>query len=179
MIVVFLAPALMLYSTFVLYPIIQSTRYSLYDWNGLESLDNFVGLDNFRRAFSDANFTAALKHNVIIIVLSLALQIPFALGLAMLLNSRIKGRAVLRTLFFAPYVLSEVVTGVVWRQILASERSARRDDDIGGPWRADAGLALRSRRRAVRVVLRHLVEVLRVPHGDPARRSPTDPEGAR
>ena len=118
MILAFLAPALLLYGTFVLYPIIQSTRYSLYDWNGLESLDNFVGLDNFRRAFSDANFTAALKHNVIIIVLSLALQVPFALGLAMLLNSRIKGRAVLRTLFFAPYVLSEVVTGVVWRQIL-------------------------------------------------------------
>ncbi len=53
-----------------------------------------------------------------IIVLSLAFQIPFALGLAMLLNSRIKGRAMLRTLFFAPYVLSEVVTGVVWRQML-------------------------------------------------------------
>jgi raffinose/stachyose/melibiose transport system permease protein len=118
MIVAFLAPALLLYSVFVLYPIAQSTRYSLYDWNGLEALDKFVGLDNFRRAFHDANFTAALKHNAILIVLSLAFQIPFALGLAMLLNSRIKGRAILRTLFFAPYVLSEVVTGVVWRQIL-------------------------------------------------------------
>ena len=51
-------------------------------------------------------------------MLSLLLQIPFALGLAMLLNSKLRGRAVLRTLFFAPYVLSEVVTGVVWRQIL-------------------------------------------------------------
>ena len=118
MIVAFLAPALLLYGVFVLYPIIQSTRYSLYDWNGLEKLDKFVGLDNFRRAFSDANFTAALRHNVIIILLSLAFQVPFALGLAMLLNTRIKGRAILRTLFFAPYVLSEVVTGVVWRQIL-------------------------------------------------------------
>jgi raffinose/stachyose/melibiose transport system permease protein len=118
MLVAFLTPALALYSVFVLYPIVQSTRYSLYDWNGLESLDNFVGLDNFRRVFSDQYFLAALRHNVIIIVLSLAFQIPFALGLAMLLNARIKGRAVLRTLFFAPYVLSEVVTGVVWRQIL-------------------------------------------------------------
>ncbi|MDP2293717.1 MAG: sugar ABC transporter permease [Actinomycetota bacterium] len=118
MIVVFLAPALILYSVFVLYPIAQSMRYSLYDWNGLESLDNFVGLDNFRRAFSDEVFTDALKHNMILITLSVVLQIPFALGLAMLLNSRIKGRAVLRTLFFAPYVLSEVVTGVVWRQML-------------------------------------------------------------
>ncbi|MDO9174441.1 MAG: sugar ABC transporter permease, partial [Actinomycetota bacterium] len=118
MIVVFLAPALILYSVFVLYPIAQSMRYSLYDWNGLESLDNFVGLDNFRRAFSDEVFTDALQHNMILITLSVVLQIPFALGLAMLLNSKIKGRAVLRTLFFAPYVLSEVVTGVVWRQML-------------------------------------------------------------
>jgi raffinose/stachyose/melibiose transport system permease protein len=118
MIVAFLTPALALYGMFVIYPIVQSTRYSLYDWNGLEALNKFVGLGNFRRAFSDPNFRDALKHNLILIALSVGLQIPFALGLATLLNSRIKGRAVLRTLFFAPYVLSEVVTGVVWRQIL-------------------------------------------------------------
>ena len=114
----FLAPALLLYGMFVLIPIVQSLRNSLYDWNGLEDLDNFVGLDNFRRAFDDPLFRDALKHNGFIIVLSLLIQIPLALGLALLLDSRIKGRAVLRTLFFAPYVLSEVVTGVVWRQIL-------------------------------------------------------------
>jgi raffinose/stachyose/melibiose transport system permease protein len=111
-------PAVALYGLFVLYPIVQSARYSLYDWNGLGPLDDFVGLDNFRRAFNDRFFREALRHNLIIIVLSLALQIPAALALAMLLNSRIKGRAALRMLFFAPYVLSEVVTGVVWRQIL-------------------------------------------------------------
>ena len=49
----FLAPALVLYALFVLYPIVQSLRYSLYDWNGLEPLGNFAGLDNFRRAFDD------------------------------------------------------------------------------------------------------------------------------
>lgn len=118
MILAFLAPALALYALFVLYPIVQSMRYSLYDWNGLESLNDFVGFDNFRRAFSDPLFRDALRHNVIIIVLSLALQIPFALALAMLLNAKIPARGLLRTLFFAPYVLSEVVTGVVWRQIL-------------------------------------------------------------
>lgn len=117
-IVAFLLPALLLYGTFLLYPIVQSTRYSLYDWNGLEALDDFVGLDNFRRAFSDPLFRDAMQHNGLIIVFSLLLQLPFALGLAMLLNSRIKGRALMRTVFFAPYVLSEVVTGVVWRQIL-------------------------------------------------------------
>src|SRR5262245_20264171 len=96
----FLAPALALYGLFVLYPIVQSARYSLYDWNGLGPLDNFVGLDNFKRAFDDKDFRQALNHNLVIIVMSLLLQIPVALGLAMLLNTRIKGRAALRILFF-------------------------------------------------------------------------------
>ncbi len=118
MIVAFLLPALLLYGVFVLYPIVQSMRYSMFEWNGLEPLDQFVGLDNFSRAFNDPAFRDALRHNATIIVLSLLLQIPCALGLALLLNVRLRGRALLRTLFFAPYVLSEVVTGVVWRQIL-------------------------------------------------------------
>lgn len=117
-IVVFILPGLLLYGTFVLYPIVQSLRYSLYDWNGLESLDQFVGLGNFRRAFGDALFRGALKHNLILMVLGVTLQIPFALALAVLLDSKIKGRALMRTVFFAPYILSEVVTGVVFRQIL-------------------------------------------------------------
>ena len=117
-IVLFLLPALALYALFLLYPIVQSIRYSLYDWNGFGPLQEFVGLDNFRDVFADDRFRSALTHNLIIVVLSLLLQLPAALALALLLNSKIKGRAVMRTVFFAPYVLSEVVTGVVWRQIL-------------------------------------------------------------
>lgn len=118
MIIVFILPALVLYGTFVIYPITQSARYSLYDWNGLESLDQFVGFDNFSRAFNDHLFRGALKHNLILMVLGVTTQVPFAIAMAVLLNSRIKGRALMRTVFFAPYILSEVVTGVVWRQIL-------------------------------------------------------------
>ena len=114
----FLLPALALYLLFVIYPVSQSLHYSLYDWNGLEALDKLVGFDNFRRAFADTQFRDALLHNGIIIGLSLLLQIPVALGLALLLDQRLKGRGLFRTFFFAPYVLSEVVTGVVWRQIL-------------------------------------------------------------
>ncbi len=149
-IALFLLPALALYGVFVLYPIVQSLRYSLYDWNGLEPLDDFVGLDNFRRAFSDKPFRDAVKHNVIIVVLSLLIQVPIALGLAMLLNSRIHGRAMLRTLFFAPYVLSEVVTGVVWRQILRPDGLLDRSLDAVGAsgltheWLADPDIVLYS-----------------------------------
>lgn len=117
-IVVFLLPALVLYALFLLYPIAQSIRFSTYRWNGFGPLEDFVGLENFRDVFGDDRFRSALIHNLVIVGLSLLVQLPAALALAMLLDAKIRGRAVMRTVFFAPYVLSEVVTGVVWRQIL-------------------------------------------------------------
>jgi len=113
----FLLPALLLYAFFVIYPISQSIRYSFYDWNGLEPLTQWVGLENFTNAFSDPLFLEAIRHNFIIIFLSLLLQIPFALAMALLLSRNLIGRGVFRVMFFAPYILSDVVTGVVWRQI--------------------------------------------------------------
>src|SRR5690606_4623277 len=99
-IIIFLLPALALYALFVLYPIVQSTRSSLCRWNGFGPLEDFIGLDNFRDVFRDGRFRDALTHNLIIVVLSLLLQLPGALALALLLNARIKGRAVMRTVFF-------------------------------------------------------------------------------
>lgn len=118
LILAFLAPALSIYLLFVVWPIIQGARFSTYDWNGLTSLDDFIGLQNFRDAFADPTFTGAIRHNVVILVLSLVLQLPFALALAVLLNQKLRGRAFMRMMFFAPYILSEVVTAVVWRQIM-------------------------------------------------------------
>jgi raffinose/stachyose/melibiose transport system permease protein len=117
-IALFLLPALVLYTLLVIVPIFQAIRYSGYKWNGLSPLDDFVGLDNFKQAFQDDVFRGALRHNAIIVALSLLVQLPFALGVAMLVNARLKGRALLRLLFFAPFVLSEVVTAVIFQLIL-------------------------------------------------------------
>jgi raffinose/stachyose/melibiose transport system permease protein len=117
-ILAFLLPALALYGVFVVYPIAQSVRYSGFDWNGLQPLTDWVGFGNFADAFADPVFIQAITHNAIIIGLSLLFQIPFAVALAVLLSRKLKGRGLFRTMFFAPYILSEVVTGVVWRQIL-------------------------------------------------------------
>jgi raffinose/stachyose/melibiose transport system permease protein len=114
----FLVPALGLYAVFVLVPIGQAAHYSLYDWNGLKPLSDFVGLDNYARALSAPAFQKAATHNLVIVVLSLAIQIPFALWVALMVNRRFPGRAVFRLIFFAPYVIAEVIAGVVWRLIL-------------------------------------------------------------
>jgi raffinose/stachyose/melibiose transport system permease protein len=63
-------------------------------------------------------FWHGVSNNVLIIVLSLTLQIPFSLALAVLLNRRFPGRAIFRLLFFVPYVLSEAITGIVFRLLL-------------------------------------------------------------
>ena len=147
-IALFLLPALVLYGLLVIAPVVQAIYYSGFRWNGLGSLDDFIGLENFRRAFSDDVFVGALKHNGIIIALSLLLQLPFALALAVLLQQRLRGRALLRILYFAPFVLSEVVTGVVWTLMLQPHGlvdhslGAAGLDPLIREWLADPGIVL-------------------------------------
>jgi len=158
--VILLLPALAVYGFFVIYPIAQSLRFSVYRWNGLGPLTDFIGLDNFAEALGSSDFRAAILHCFIIAGLSLLLQLPFALALAVILNQKLVGRRFLRTMFFAPYVLSEVVTGVVWRQILRPGGLADEVIQFGGsiipglgpeavdefirPWLGDPDVALYS-----------------------------------
>lgn len=144
----FLAPALFLYLLLVVVPIVAAVYYSGFKWNGLEPLTNFVGPANYLKALSDRVFLGAISHNAIIVFLSLALQLPFALGLALVLNGRLPGRALLRLVFFAPFVLSEVVTGVVWQLLLTPDGPVDQTLKAGGLgfldqlWLADRGLVL-------------------------------------
>jgi len=110
----FLLPSAILYGLFVFFPLFQAFYYGLYDWNGLGPLEDYVGLQNYRDVLSDEIFRNALRHNLIILFLSLLIQLPLALGLALVVGRKMPGRAFFRTVFFLPYVLSEVVTGVLW-----------------------------------------------------------------
>lgn len=115
---VFVAPALVVYAAFVLTPVVLAAVYSFFNWNGLSALDRFIGFDNYIRAFGDPVFLGAIGHNLAIVVLSLVVQGPLAIAIALLLNRRIRGRALIRTLIFVPYVLSEVVAGLAFRLLL-------------------------------------------------------------
>ena len=117
-IALFLVPALVLYGVFVLVPIVQAAHYSLYKWNGLAPLTNFIGLQNYVTAINSPTFITSVGNNLLVIVLSLSLQIPFSLALAVMLNRRFPGRAVFRLLFFLPYVLSEAIAGIVFSLLL-------------------------------------------------------------
>lgn len=113
-IIFFLSPSMVLFVVFLIFPIIQSIYYSFFNWKGFGPAVNYVGLDNFRRILTDQVFFIALKNGLIIVVLSLLIQLPMAMGLALLLGRELPGRAFFRTVFFMPYVFSEVMTAIMW-----------------------------------------------------------------
>ncbi|MBX6766540.1 MAG: sugar ABC transporter permease, partial [Actinomadura rubrobrunea] len=105
----------------VLVPILFALYTSLFRWGGFGWPDEFVGLENFVKLFKDEVFLGDLWRGFVLIALSVGLQLPFALAMAVLLNQNLRGRAFYRLLFFAPYVLSEVITGVLFTMIFAPD----------------------------------------------------------
>ncbi|SIQ30648.1 carbohydrate ABC transporter membrane protein 1, CUT1 family [Rhizobium sp. RU35A] len=113
--ILFLPPALLLFTLFVILPMGEAAWYSLYRWNGYGTPTDFVGIRNFSVLFNNAAFTQALVNNGLIIVVSLLLQIPLAIWLAMMLAHKITGVVTFRLIFFLPYVLADVAAGLIWR----------------------------------------------------------------
>lgn len=116
-IVAFLLPALVLYGTFVIIPIFQSFRFSLYHWDGLGPLTRFIGLENYATLLRDETFWQALRNNFALVGFSLVTQLPPAVLLAVLLTGAIRGRDLFRTMFFSPQILSAVATGYLFYYI--------------------------------------------------------------
>jgi len=113
-IALFLLPAVILFALFLIYPIFRSAYYSLFNWNGLGPATKFIGLNNFKQILTDQVFLKAIENSVIIVVLSLAVQLPLALMLSIMVGRDLPGRAFFRSIFFMPYVISEVITGIIW-----------------------------------------------------------------
>jgi raffinose/stachyose/melibiose transport system permease protein len=121
-IALFVLPGLVLFLLLVVTPIVIAAYTSFYKWNGFGPPTDYIGLGNFDRMIHDEVWTGDLWRGFVIIALSLILQIPASLALAMLLNQNLRGRSVYRVIFFAPYVLSEVTTAVLFRVVFSPER---------------------------------------------------------
>ena len=115
---ILLGPALILFTVFVVVPVIQAGYYSLFRWNGIGPLNNFIAIKNFSKIFQDKVFHTALTNNIRVIIVSLLVQLPLAFLVALLLGrNRFKGEAFLRSIFFFPYILAEIVSGIIWKFI--------------------------------------------------------------
>ena len=121
--VVLLPPALLLFTLFVFLPIVEASWYSVFNWNGLGPLDRFIGAKNYRWVIENAAFDRAVLNNLLVIVVSLVVQLPLALGVALLVAGRAWGSVAFRLIFFLPYVLADIAAGLIWRFMF--------DGDIG------------------------------------------------
>ncbi len=113
-IMLLLPPALILFSLFVIVPLGESGWYAFFDWNGYGEPVDMVGLQNFERLFGHSVFHQAVGNTVKIVVVSLVIQMPLALGLALLIYRKTPTNAAFRLIFFLPYILAEIAAGLIW-----------------------------------------------------------------
>ncbi|SFF41624.1 raffinose/stachyose/melibiose transport system permease protein [Paenibacillus algorifonticola] len=99
-------------------PFAMTIRYSLTKWNGISKHPKFIGLDNFKQIFmNDANFTSSAWFTIKYAVLYIVLVNVLAIGLAVLLDMKLRTTNWLRAAFFIPYILSLVIVGFIWKFI--------------------------------------------------------------
>jgi raffinose/stachyose/melibiose transport system permease protein len=119
----FLAPALLVYLIYIVYPVWGTLKYSFYDWKGGPA-KIFVGLSNYTGLLSDPMFWNALQNNGKVLLASVFIQIPLGLAMSLLLLSRLKGRRLMQTIFFLPYLMPTVAIGLLFSYIF---------DPLNGP----------------------------------------------
>ncbi|MFC1234484.1 sugar ABC transporter permease [Vibrio sp. DW001] len=108
----FLAPGLIVFLIYVVYPILSSIWLSFYEWDGLGE-KVWVGLANYQELFNSEAFYTALKNNVLWLVFFM-LAPPIGMAIALFLNQQVRGIRVVKSLFFFPFVISQVVVGLVF-----------------------------------------------------------------
>jgi raffinose/stachyose/melibiose transport system permease protein len=114
---IFVPPAVLLFTIFVILPLGQAAWFSLFKWNGLGWPSLFIGLKNYSRLLDNDDFRTAFTNNLLIIIFSIAIQLPLGLGMALLLARRAWGAVTFRLIFFLPYVLADVAAGLIFRFI--------------------------------------------------------------
>lgn len=108
----FLAPAVFIFVLYVITPIFQSIWLSFFDWDGLGD-KYWIGLENYIELFDDEMFWTSLKNNVIWLLFYM-LAVPAGLAIALFLNQEVTGTRLAKSLFFFPFVISQVVVGLVF-----------------------------------------------------------------
>jgi raffinose/stachyose/melibiose transport system permease protein len=109
----FVAPALLLYGAYILYPVVISIWYSLLQWNGIGAA-RFIGLANWARLFQDGSVLGSLRNTLVILVGSIMLEIPLGLGVALLVQRLGRLGTVLSSIYIVPLLVSSVAIGIIW-----------------------------------------------------------------
>lgn len=145
----YLLPALVVFTAFVLVPIARAGYYSLYEWDGVTPA-TWVGLDNYAEVVSDEDLRRAFLHALVMLFFYAVLPVAIGLLLAGLIaRARVRGLTLFRTVLFLPYVIAMVVVAVMWRMIYDPESGALNEllravglGSLAQSWLGDFNLAL-------------------------------------
>jgi raffinose/stachyose/melibiose transport system permease protein len=145
----FALPALIVYFIFLVYPALSSLWFSFTDWDGLSPTYNVVGLDNYRKLPSDPVVVQAVLNNVIWTVVTIVFPVVIGLVLAVLLNGKVRGKPVLRLIFYTPAVLPLVSVASIWGWLYNPQYGAINAflravglDSLAQPWLGQDSTAL-------------------------------------
>ena len=116
----FIIPAVLIFSIFYIYPFFEIFNLSLHEWNGISLHRQFVGFHNFQELMKDNVWWSAMGHAGFITFIALTFQNALALALALACDREIRAKRFYRVVFFIPPVLSEIVVGLIWQWILYS-----------------------------------------------------------
>lgn len=111
----FIAPIVILFTAFRIYPAFFNFALSFMKWNVFKNEGTWVGLKNYARLLEDETFFTAFKNTLLYTGIFLPIQMTAALAIALLLNVRFRGRSFCRTALFAPYVITLVATAAIWK----------------------------------------------------------------
>lgn len=139
----FLAPALLLYGGFLLFPLGRAVQFSFFEWDGLgESV--FVGWDNYVNIALDGKLRESFGHALVLIVFYAIIPLMIGLVLAAILTrAKVRGLGFFRTIIFLPQVIAMVVVAVTWRQIYAPDGQLNQIlraiglESLARPWLGD------------------------------------------
>jgi raffinose/stachyose/melibiose transport system permease protein len=145
----FILPALLIYGGVVVYPLLSMFYLSAFSWDGVSPNKAFVGLANFQQLLVDPIFYVTLRNAVIWIVFGGGLGLTVSLGLALLVNQRLRGRTVFRTIYFLPGTVSVIVVGQVWGWIYQGDYGVLNNwlgavglESLKQSWLGDPGIAI-------------------------------------
>ncbi|MFS0730014.1 sugar ABC transporter permease [Curtobacterium sp. 1P10AnD] len=145
--ILFVSVNVVLFAVFFVWPAVIGLGYSFTDYNGVVS-PNVIGLQNYVELFQDDTFYAALLRTVLYAVVAVPLGFVLSLSMALMLTSpAAKGKSVARIVFFVPWLISPIVTGVIWRWMFGENFGLANFviESLGGtavPWQSNADLSL-------------------------------------
>ncbi len=111
----FLSPTLIIFTAFILFPVVFSFYLSFHQWNMFGGAPTFVGLENYSKMFQSAEFWQVLGNTAIYTLGTVPINMALSLWIAYILNKKIIGKKFLRTAFFAPVIISPVAAALIWR----------------------------------------------------------------